>query len=373
MLTTVHPPFDSRIFHKESKSLAKAGHSVTIVAPSDSKSKKTVEGINIATVELPSSKVLHPLTMLRVFREGLKQDCDVYHCHEPGSLFVCSILKLIKRKKLVYDAHEHYSLLIANDPIFPEILRKAIFYYCEKGEKILSSLFPNSIVTVDDVLGEKFRRLSKNVWILNNFPKIDLFQNIVVDKDPDNKTLIYVGGLSKDRGTMVIIHAFEKVLEKIPDAKLLFVGSYYDENFKKEVVEYYRSKKLEKSIYFTGKVPHSKVADYMNEANVAISVLQPNGRYELGISVKFYEYMLAGLPIVINNFEYMAQLANEFKSGIPVNSSNIKEISDAIVWLFEHPSEARKMGESGRSAAINNFNWGIIEKKLLNMYEDFKI
>ena len=33
MLTTVHDPFDTRIFHRESVALARAGHDVTVVVP----------------------------------------------------------------------------------------------------------------------------------------------------------------------------------------------------------------------------------------------------------------------------------------------------------------------------------------------------
>jgi len=372
MITTVHAPLDQRIFHKESKSLLNVGHSVTIIAPDDDKYTKQVDGIYIKTIKR-AKKIFHPLTMVRVFLLGLKQDCDVYHCHEPGSLLVCSLLKIIKRKKLVYDAHEHYALLIATNPIFPKILQQIIYKISDVGEKFLTSTFPESVITVDEILGNKFREICTNVWIISNYPKIELFEDTHLKTNIENKNLIYVGGLTEERGIMEIILAFENVLKKIPDAKLLFVGGFYHQHFKSRIMDYYHKQGLEKNIDFVGQVPYSKVAGYMKEANVAISVLQPNGRYELGISVKFYEYMCAGLPIVINNFKYMKQLAEEIKCGIPVNPTDIKEISNAIIWFFEHPKKARQMGENGRRAAENCFSWEIMEKRLAKMYDEIQI
>jgi len=370
MLTTVHPPFDSRIFHKESKSLAKAGHKVTIVAPAGSKSKKTVDGINIVTVKLPGSKILHPLTMLRVFIEGIKQDCDVYHCHEPGSLFVCSILKLIKGKKLVYDAHEHYPEMIAENSIFPNLVRPLIFLLCNTGEKFLSKHLTNTVVTVDEVLEEKFRKLNENVYVLHNYPKLELFNKNNNHSEANQNTVIYVGGLTKIRGTLETIKAFKKVIEKNKKAKLIFVGGFIHPEYEKEVMHYYHANKLEENINFAGHVSHERVADYMKKASIAVGLLQPNPRYELAIPVKLFEYMAAGKAVIMSNFTYNTKLINKVNCGITVDPTNTQEIADAIIRLLENPDEAIKMGENGRKAVEEKYSWENMEKRLFKLYEE---
>lgn len=370
MLTTVHPPFDSRIFHKEAKSLAKAGHSVTVVAPFDSKSNKRVSGINIVTVKRPASKLLHPLTMIRVFLEGLKQDCDIYHCHEPGSLFVCSLLKLIKRKKLVYDAHEHYPSLIAENTIFPDFLKKAVFLICNIIEKNLSKFLANYIITVDDVLKEIFEKINQNVCVISNYPKLEFFEIYPKKAKALSSNIIYVGGMTKIRGILEAIKAFEIVLEKIPDAKMIFIGSFIHPEYKKEVMDYYHNHHLEENITFIGHVSHNKVGEYMKNASVAIGILQPNPRYELAIPVKLFEYMASGKAVIMSNFKYNSKLVAKIRCGQLVDPNNIQEIANSIIWLLEHPEEAKQMGENGRRAVEAKYNWENMEKRLLRVYEE---
>ena len=125
MLTTVHKPYDTRIFHKEAKSLAKV-HNVLSIAPDEERADTEVDGVMIITVNKPGSKVLHPITMWRVFKAGLGQDCGVYHCHEPGSLLVGSILKIFKGNKLVYDVHEYYPSLISENSLLSDFIRHLV-------------------------------------------------------------------------------------------------------------------------------------------------------------------------------------------------------------------------------------------------------
>ncbi len=370
MLTTVHPPFDSRIFHKESKSLAKAGHTVTVVAPFGSKSNQKVDGINIVTVKQPESKVLHPLTMLRIFIEGLNQDCDVYHCHEPGSLFICSLLKVIRRKKLIYDAHEHYPSLIAENSVFPDFLRPLVFLICDRGEKVLANILTDYVITVDEVLKEKFKKINRNVCVISNYPKIELFEIHSSTVEASSNDVIYVGGLTKIRGTLETIMAFEKVLEKIPGAKMTFVGGFIHPEYEKKVMDYYHSHNLEENVTFTGHVSHGKVGEYMKNASVAIGLLQPNPRYELAIPVKLFEYMASGKAVVMSNFKYNSKLISEIKCGLSVDPNNIQEIADTIIWLLEHPEDAKNMGKNGRRAVEAEYNWENMEKRLLSLYDN---
>ena len=45
------------------------------------------------------------------------------------------------------------------------------------------------------------------------------------------------------------------------------------------------------------------------------------------------------------------------------------EIADAITYLLGHPDEAKRMGENGRRAVEERYNWDKMEEKLLKLYE----
>jgi glycosyltransferase involved in cell wall biosynthesis len=369
MLTTVHTPFDTRVFHKESKSLIKANHSVSLIAPYEKSYEDSVEGIDIITIKKPESKVMHPLTMIRVFIAGLNEDCDVYHCHEPGSLLVCSLLKFVKKKKLIYDIHEHYPGLIAENSFFPAFFRKVVYYLVHFEERVLSK-YADYLITVDDVLKDKFEGLNPKIEVINNYPIIDLFTFTSGSNPKNTKKLIYVGGLTASRGIMESIMAFEKVLKIYPTSEFILVGGFLHPEYEEQVTRYCLEKNLDNNVIFTGYLSPDNIGKYMKKADVAISILQAKGRYEYGISAKFYEYLCAGKPMVINNYKYMSDLTKKLKSGIPVDPTNIQDVADAIIYLFDNSEVAQQMGLNGRRAAEEVYNWGKMEKKLWLIYEN---
>jgi len=83
---------------------------------------------------------------------------------------------------------------------------------------------------------------------------------------------------------------------------------------------------------------------------------------------KMFEYMSAGIPVIASNFPLWKEIVEGTECGICVDPLNPKEIADAIRWIIEHPVEASRMGENGRKAVEERYNWGIEEKKLLELY-----
>jgi len=362
IITTVHQPFDTRVFHKEAKSLAKV-HEVVLVAPDEERADKEVDGIRIITVKKPESKLLHPVTMWRVFKAGFKQDCDVYHCHEPSSLFVSAILKVLKRKRLIYDAHEYYPSLIAENSLFPDFVRPLVRFLADIEERILIR-FADVVITVDEILALKYRKHHNNVYIISNYPRLELFKPD--DLNSENGGIIYVGGLSRDRGIYQMIEVANKT-----NVKLICVGNFTDELNKKEITDFLEENPS-KNVVFAGHLSHSKVVEYINMSRLGLILHQPIPRYIHAVSIKLFEYMACGKPVVASNFPEIARVIKEADCGILVDPTDVDEIVDAILYLLEHPEEAKRMGENGRRAVEEKYSWDKMEEKLLELYGRLK-
>ena len=229
ILTTVDSPFDSRVFYKEAKSLAKV-HDVIVIAPSDEPINEEINGIRVITVIKPAYKILHVITLWRILREGLKQRCEVCHCHAPGGLFLGALLKISKRMKVVYDAREHYPSLIAENSLFPDFIRPLVRFFADIEERMLIR-FADVVITVDEILASKYRKHHNNVDIISNYPRLELFKPD--DLNSENGGIIYVGGISRDRGIYQMINAANKA-----NVKLICVGTFTDELNKNEITNF---------------------------------------------------------------------------------------------------------------------------------------
>ena len=359
ILTTVHTPFDTRIFHKEAKSLAKV-HEVVLIAPDEERVDKEVDGVRIITIKKPDSKLLHPITMWRVFKTGFEQDCDVYHCHEPSSLFVCAFLKVLKRKKLIYDAHEHYPSLIAENSLFPDFVRPLVRLFADIEERILIR-FADVVVTVDQILCKEYKKHHNNVHIISNYPKLELFKPD--DLNYEDGGIIYVGGISGDRGIYQMINAANRA-----NVKLICVGNFTDELNENEITNFLEENPS-KNVVFTGLLSHSKVVEYINISTLGLSLLQPIPRYEKAVPIKLFEYMACGLPVVASNFPEISKVVEEANCGILVDPTDINKIANAITYLLGHPEEAKRMGRNGRRAVEERYTWEIMEERLLGVYK----
>ena len=79
---------------------------------------------------------------------------------------------------------------------------------------------------------------------------------------------------------------------------------------------------------------------------------------------KLFDYMLMGLPVVASDFPLYREVVEPNHCGLTVDPTRPEEIARAMEYLIEHPHEARQMGENGRRAVLEKYNWEKESRKL---------
>jgi glycosyltransferase involved in cell wall biosynthesis len=83
-----------------------------------------------------------------------------------------------------------------------------------------------------------------------------------------------------------------------------------------------------------------------------------------------FEYMGLGVPAVVSNFDLYRAVVEGHNCGIAVDPTDPHAIAEAIRRLIENPEIARAMGENGRRAVIERYNWATEKDKLLQLYDE---
>lgn len=362
-LTSVHSAFDVRIFHKEAKTLVKAGYDVTLIAQHDK--NEAVDGIRIIPLPKPKNRFERiTRTACALFGLALRQKADVYHFHDPELIPVGLLLKLFTRTKVIYDVHEDVPQQILSKFWLPRITRKALSILFDRFEKAIARKF-DYVITATPNIKTKFKQ--GNIRDIRNYPVVTnswLSINYGSPGDKNHYTLIYVGLLEKSRGIKQLIQSL-KFLSNTFDVKLELLGRFSDENFEREV-----RRLLEQSnkVELLGWIQYEKTIEHLRKADIGLACLQPADRFKNNLGLKLFEYMAAGLPVIASDFPLWRELIEVNACGVMVDPLDPKDIAKAIEYLLSNPDLIRTMGENGRKAVFEKYNWEMEANKLLDLY-----
>lgn len=356
-MTSAHAPRDTRIFYKECVSLAKAGYEVFLVERGESFDEA---GVHVIGVGLPSGSRLSRMTSFskKIYEAALALDADIYHFHDP-ELLPYGLKLRRKGKKVIFDSHEHTVEAIMEKKWLPAPLRK-LTYWTFRGYQASICRKLSAIITVSPHMVAFFKQYNLNTVQIANFP-IFLQDDSAVS--PRENRIIFAGGISDQWMHVSIL----KALEQIPGCRYTLCGPVQD-NYLAQLQSLPGWSKTD----YLGRIPHEKVAEQMARCAVGLAVLRPgrNSDWKNGTigNTKIFEEMMAGLPVVCTDFVLWKEFVDRWHCGICVDPENVDEIAGAIRYLLDHPEEARRMGENGRRAVKEEFNWAVEERKLLALY-----
>jgi len=363
VLTSVHIPFDGRVFHKEACSLARAGYDVVLIARHDK--EEIVSGVRVIPLPKPRSR-LHRMTKVlwRLYRLAVKEDADVYHFHDPELMIVGLLLKR-RGKKVIWDVHEHYPNAILDKYYLSRPLRRILSRSFDLFERAAVPFFDYVIYTTPFV-GARYQKMKVRSGRIENYPIMELSQTF--ERDPQPK-IIYLGAMSPTRGLIEVIEAFALVVRKYPRWELYLVGSSRPQSFEQEMKDLAAHRGIEKNVKFIAWVPYEEKERLSSQASMGVSTFLPYSNNTSCLPNKLFDYMLVGLPVIASNFPLYREVVEPHHCGLIVDPSKPEEIARAMEYLIEHPQEARQMGENGRRAVLEKYNWEKESERLREIYD----
>ena len=357
-LTSVHRFPDTRI-QRECVSLQRHGYDVNLVVPTERDAVE--ESVKVHAVDLPVNRPQRMTkTVYAVVRKALSLRGDVYHFHDP-ELYPAGLYLAMRGLCVIYDAHEDFPQQVLNKEWLPGLAR-GVVSQTMKCLTDTTSRYLAAIVCAWPNIYETFAH--KHMALVQNYPKIDEYscENSLAFAERPN-VAIYLGDISEERGC----HGMLKMMRspRIPaDARLLIGGRFSDAQTERAFTENASS-----ATEYVGFLDRAKIRQLLGVAKLGLCVLLPTPAYVDTMPTKMFEYMSAGVPVVISNFPRWRAIVEEVGCGIAVDPCDPDEIAAAVVELMNDPKKAQAMGNRGREAVRERFNWNGEEARLIELYD----
>lgn len=365
-LSTVHPRNDVRILVKEVSSAKKnlADDVVLVVADGGGRDRLKLGDNLIDVYDIGKSRFGRIgrifITSFRAFWVVRKMNPRLIHFHDPELLLAGFIFKIL-RYKVVYDIHEDVPKQILSKYWLPLFSRRFLSIFVSMIEYLGSRSFDGLVVATPSI-GRRFP-VSKTVCV-QNYAIIDEMKVVDAPKylDRENR-LTYIGVISEGRGLTEIL----KTLNELPSElsiRLSLAGYFSPDDYSDELTKMNGWNIVD----YVGLANRDEVARLLSVARIGLLLLHPLPNHLESQPVKLFEYMAAGLPVIASDFPLWRKIIGSEECGLLVDPLNVDELVNAVVWLLEHPSEAKEMGERGKQAIIDKYSWDRESEKLISLY-----
>jgi glycosyltransferase involved in cell wall biosynthesis len=404
---------DARVW-KEALTLAHAGYSVTVLAAyhADLPAEEVHEGVRVIRVE---PRRLNPFPRLARAKGGLTQQLaaaeqpvshttsntthsaradgllasltgslwsirvllenlcwvkrlapDVLHVHDADRLALGLLASALCKVRIVYDAHEYVPGLDKQ-----HLARFTLQRYCALERALVQR--SQAVITVNAAIADLVRdrhNLSR-VTVLHNFPHAcapegdgHLLRTRLPDELRQLPVFLFQGRLTSGRGIEEFLHT----VSLLPDVAGVVVGSGPQENAFQATAEQLG---ISRRVVFIPQVPWRELSILTQGADLGFCLSQATCQNNiLALPNKLFEYLTAGVPVVVSDFPVLRQYVVEQEVGIAVPQDEPREIARRVRALLDEHGRIEQMRRNAREVSRTKYNWTSQEPALVALYDE---
>ncbi len=365
---------------REATALVKAGYDVTIVDVEPGHTQPTEEdfqGIHLKHIIAPvwfTSTRFKPFFFVKMVRMilratllMLRTPADIYHAHDENALPACYLAARLRRKPLIFDAHE---LPLENNPNFTRwrrltALAKRLFAaalpYCAG---IIASSSPTARAIRQDYH-------VPDVTLVRNFPSYQEVQRSdrlrqYLGLNQEVRLVLFQGYLQPNRGLHWLVQA-APFLD--PNIVIVIMGKD-QRGIKAQLDALIAEKRMADRVKIIPAVPYAELLDWTASADIGLNLVSPNyvKAGNLMLPNKIFEYLMAGLPILATPSDAVSEFITTYDVGRFIASLEPENIGTDINEMLADKDALLRMRRNGLEAAKNELNWEKERENLLELY-----
>ena len=251
------------------------------------------------------------------------------HCNDYNTMWVGVAARLMGGTAVVYDAHELWpDRNLRPEPRWWLLACEALFVRCAHRTITASPGY-------SEVIARRYHVDPPTV--IRNIP--DLNGSASAGDAPDSEaTFVYVGAITRNRGIEVSIEA----LARTPGAHLRLLGPA-GAAYRAELERLAADQSVADRVEFAGSVSPGSVIESLRGATAGLALIQPAClSYELSLPNKLFEYVLAGLPILVSDLPVMGAFVAERRIGVLARPDDASDVAAKLAELMR-PERNREL------------------------------
>lgn len=163
---------------------------------------------------------------------------------------------------------------------------------------------------------------------------------------PEDPLLLWGGGLWDWLDPLTAIRALPRVVEQVPNARLLFPGTRHPTPTVPEMRMVAQARRLAQElgllgtyVFFGDWVPRAEWPLYLQRATVGLSLHPASYETHLAFRSRLLEYIWAGLPMVVTGGDETALIVQRYGLGRVVAVGDVEGVAEAVLEVLEQPRE----------------------------------
>jgi glycosyltransferase involved in cell wall biosynthesis len=172
--------------------------------------------------------------------------------------------------------------------------------------------------------------------------------------------ILFVGRVTASRKNIpLLLRAFSKVLEQVPEATLTLIGGELNNHLQSLI----SNLDIENKVYCEGRV--DDIVPYLDRANV---FALPSNQEGLGIAG--LEAQSCGTPVVATRCGGPQDYVEDGENGFLVPTKEVDRFADRIIQILANSQLQSKLGQNARSNIVSNFSKDEIAGQLISTIDE---